>query len=193
MLRCVRIFLNNQLSLISIPRRARYRGKEVSSMSEVTPAIKTEVIRPFLESTMNVLKTMAFVDPKPGAPFIKKGPEPRGDVTGVIGLAGEREQGSMAIVFTKPAILQIVSSMLGETFTEVTPDVLDCVGELTNMISGGARASLVKVGMKFEMAIPTMIQGDHHIVEHRSSAPVVCIPFNLESGSFYIEACIMQS
>lgn len=115
-----------------------------------------------------------------------------GDVTGVIGLAGEREQGSMAIVFTKPAILQIVSSMLGEEFSEVNSDILDCVGELTNMISGGARASLAKLGMKFEMALPTMIQGDHHIVAHKTGAPVICIPFSIEKGDFYIEACINQ-
>lgn len=154
-----------------------------------TGTMKSELIRPFLESTLNVLKTMAFIDAKPGKPFIKTGPEPSGDVTGVIGLAGEKESASMALVFPSATILEIVSSMLGEEFPEVTGDVLDCVGELTNMISGGARASLAKIGMKFEMAIPTMIQGHHHIVEHKTSGPVICIPFTIKTGTFHIEAC----
>jgi chemotaxis protein CheX len=159
-------------------------------MTEGSQNVRGEILRPFLESTMNVLKTMAFLDPKPGKPFVKSGPEPKGDVTGVIGLASESHQGSMAIVFPRATILQIVSSMLGENYTEVTSDVLDCVGELTNMISGGARASLAKMGLKFEMAIPTMIQGEHHIVEHKTSGGgVICIPFNIESGTFYVEAC----
>ena len=150
--------------------------------------LRSEIIRPFLETTLNVLKTMAFIDVKPQKPFVKSGPEPTGDVTGVIGLASPTSSGSMALVFPKATILQIVNSMLGEEFTEVGPDVLDCVGELTNMISGGARAGLAKLNMKFEMATPTMIQGDHHQVEHRTNGPVIVIPFEIESGTFYIEA-----
>ena len=161
-------------------------------MTGSTQSIRGEIVRPFLESTLNVLKTMAFLDPKPGAPFLKSGGEPRGDVTGIIGLACETAQGSLVLVFPKATILEIVSSMLGEKFESVTQDVLDCVGELTNMISGGARASLVKVGLKFEMAIPTMIQGDHHIVEHKTSGAVIVIPFTISSGTFYIEACIKE-
>jgi chemotaxis protein CheX len=29
-------------------------------------------INPFLEGTVNVLKTMAMVDPQPGKPYVKK-------------------------------------------------------------------------------------------------------------------------
>lgn len=161
-------------------------------MSEKQSGLRPELIRPFLETTLNVLKTMAFVEPKPGAPFVKDGPEPHGDVTGVIGMAGKGQSASMALVFPEKVILQIVSSMLAEEFTEINRDVLDCVGELTNMISGGARASLAKLGLKYEMAVPTMIQGTHHIVEHRATGPVICIPFTLESGTFHIEACFMD-
>ena len=157
-------------------------------------AVRSDIIRPFLETTMNVLKTMAFIDPKPGKPFIKNGggEVPQGDVSGLIGLAGEKVSGSMAIVFPKETILEIVSGMLGEDFAEVNRDVLDCVGELTNMISGGARAGLVKLGYKFEMAIPTMIQGQHHLVDHKTKGQIICIPFELKSGTFYIEATFTE-
>lgn len=162
-------------------------------MAEAPEAIKTEIIRPFLESTLNVLKTMAFLDAQPGKPFLKKERESKGDVTGLIGMASKNTSGSMALVFPNAVILQISSSMLGEEYTEISQDVLDCVGELTNMISGGARAGLAKLNMKFEMAIPTMIEGKHHIVEHKTQGPVVCIPFTLDSGTFYIEATFKQT
>lgn len=150
--------------------------------------IRTELIRPFLESVLNVLSTMAFVNAKPGAPFLKKGEEPCGDVSGIIGMAGEDVSGSMALIFPEKVILKIVSSMLGEEFTEISADVMDCVGELTNMISGGARAGLAKLDLKFAMATPTMIKGAAHLVEHKSAAPVVCIPFSIDEGTFWIEA-----
>jgi chemotaxis protein CheX len=158
----------------------------------MTGEIRAEVIRPFLESTLNVLKTMAFLDARPGKPFLKVDNEPTGDVTGIIGMASETVSGSMALVFTEPAILQIVSGMLGEEFTTVNQDVLDCVGELTNMISGGARAGLAKMNMKFEMAIPTMIQGRNHIVEHKTKGQVLVIPFEISAGAFYIEAAFAE-
>lgn len=161
-------------------------------MSSPTGLSQGQIIRPFLETTLNVLQTMAFIDPKPGKPFLKTGDEPTGDVSGVIGMAGQKVNGSMALVFPKDTILQIVSGMLGEEFTELNRDVLDCVGELTNMISGGARAGLDQLGYKFEMAIPTMIQGTHHLVEHKTKAQIVCIPFEIESGTFYIEATFME-
>ncbi len=150
--------------------------------------IRTDAIRPFLEATLNVLKTMAFIEAKPDKPYLKKEGGPHGDVTGLIGMAGQEVSGSMALVFTNSTILQIASAMLGEEFTEVNQDVLDCVGELTNMISGGARAGLAKLGMRFEMAIPNMIKGSNHLVEHKTKAPIVIIPFEIDSGTFYIEA-----
>ncbi len=150
--------------------------------------IRADLIRPFLEATLNVLSTMAFVEAKPGSPFLKKGLEPAGDVSGIIGMAGADVSGSMALIFPEKVILKIVSSMLGEEFTEISPDVMDCVGELTNIISGGARAGLAKLDLRFEMATPTMIQGSAHLVEHKSSAPVICIPFEMDEGIFYIEA-----
>jgi chemotaxis protein CheX len=160
-------------------------------MADITE-IRAEVIRPFLETTMNVLKTMASIDVKPLKPFIKEGQEPSGDVSGIIGMASEKISGSMALVFPESVILQIASAMLCEKFETVGSDVLDCVGELTNMISGGARAGLAKLNMKFEMAIPTMIQGKHHIVEHKTKASIICIPFEVQSGIFYIEAAFHE-
>ncbi len=154
--------------------------------------IKSEVIRPFLESTINVLKTMAFLEAKPGKPFVKEENEPRGDVTGIIGMASDTVSGSMALVFSEATILQIVSGMLCEEFKEVDSDVLDCVGELTNMISGGARAGLSKLDMKFEMAIPTMIRGAGHNVEHKTKGSIVIIPFEIPAGTFYIEAAFSE-
>jgi len=131
---------------------------------------------------------MALIEARPGKPFLRGDSRSEGDVSGIIGMAGRKVSGSMALVFPAPTILQIVSAMLGEEFKEINQDVLDCVGELTNMISGNARAGLAKLNLQFEMALPTMVRGTHHCVEHQSKGPVVCVPFELESGTFYVEA-----
>ena len=151
--------------------------------------MKAEFINPFIEATMNVLTTMAMVSPIPGKPILKTGDKPNGDLTGVIGLVGQKVTGSMAIVLPADCATKIASNMLGENFAEINADVVDCVGELTNMITGGAKAKLGEMGYRFEMAIPSMIRGKEHVVYHRTKGPVVCIPFDLDGSFFYVEAC----
>lgn len=154
--------------------------------------MNVEFINPFLDATLNVITTMAFIELKAGKPFIKKGEEPLGDITGVIGFVGDRLMGSMAIVFPKECALKIVSSMLGEEITEMNSDIIDAVGELTNMISGGAKRDLSEKGFAFEMAIPSMITGRQHTVYHKTKGHVLVIPFEMEEGIFYVEACFQE-
>ena len=44
----------------------------INTGQEKDAAMDVEFINAFMEGTVNVLKTMAFIEPKPGAPYIKK-------------------------------------------------------------------------------------------------------------------------
>lgn len=151
-----------------------------------------EFVNPFLVSTVKVLATMANTKATPGKPFIKTDKSARGDVTGIVGLRGAQAKGSLAITFTEPAILHIYAEMLGENAKEVDASVVDCVGEITNMITGGAKAILSEKGYKFELAIPTMIAGKDHAIFHKTMGKVICIPFETPAGSFSLEVCFEE-
>ncbi len=153
--------------------------------------MKVDYINPFLEGTVNVLKTMAMVDPNPGKPYLKKGVASTGDISGIIGITGATE-GSLAVTFTEPCILHVVSNMLGEKFTELSPDIVDAVGEITNMISGDARRILGEGGISLEASIPTVVRGRGHIVEHVSNSPTIVIPFDTFHGKFSVEVCFVK-
>ena len=66
--------------------------------------MNVEFVNPFLISTMNVLKTMANTEAKPGKPFLKSEKVAKGDVTGIVGMSGAQARGSLAISFPEPAI-----------------------------------------------------------------------------------------
>ena len=146
-------------------------------------------INPFLNGTISVLKTMAFVEPKPDKPYLKKDAMARGDVSGIIGLTGA-VTGSMALSFSEGAILKIVSNMLGEEINEVNGNIMDAVGEITNMVSGVARKELESIGLNVEAAIPTIVSGKGHSIKHVLSGPSVVIPFETEYGPFAVDVCI---
>lgn len=147
-----------------------------------------KLINPFISATIEVLETMAFTKVNAGKPYLKKGGAAEGDVSGVIGLTGEKN-GSISISFSDTCIIKIVSNMLGEEYNSVNDDVKDAVGELTNMISGQARKALDEIGHTFNAAIPTVIVGKNHTISHITRGPMIAIPFDTADGPFTIEVC----
>ena len=151
--------------------------------------MKVEFINPFLESIVNVLETMANVKATPGKPQRKDEDVAQGDVTGVIGMASEKVKGSLAITFTSAAIFDIARRMLGEEVAEINNTVTDLVGEITNMVTGGAKRVLAEQGYDFDMAIPAVIAGKNHRISHKSNGMKIIVPFSIIAGKFYVEVC----
>lgn len=149
-------------------------------------------INAFLEGTISVLKTMAFVEPKAGAAYLKKDCVAHGDISGIIGLTGA-VRGSLALSFTEPCILKIVSNMLGEEITGMNSDIKDAVGEITNMVSGVARKNLEAEGLILSASIPTVVSGKDHSIVHVMGGPSIIIPFATESGPFVVDVCMGES
>jgi chemotaxis protein CheX len=154
--------------------------------------MNVQFINPFLEATIDVLKTMAMLEPKAGKPYLKKGHQAKGDVSGIIGMTGSA-RGSLALSFSENSILKIVSNMLGENHTEINNDVRDAVGEITNMISGVARKKLEALGFNISAAIPTVVAGKDHAILHVMGGPSIIIPFETDNGSFVIDVCLNDS
>ena len=151
--------------------------------------MKAEVINPFLHAAKNVMETMCQTPVKAKKAKLKEDNLTFGEVTGVIGMASEGTSGCMVLSFSEKCILQIVANMLMEPPKEkVDDEIVDAVGELTNMICGGAKAQLAKLNYKFDLATPTMILGKGVEITYHSDAPTIVIPFTSEHGNFVIEA-----
>lgn len=151
-------------------------------------------LKAFTDSTLKVFRTMAFTELQPGTPFRRtKQDTARGDLTAVVGLTGDMN-GSLAVSFSESAILQVVSNMFGEAVKDINDEVCDAVGELSNMISGDARRVLEQHGFRFEAAIPTVIDGKNHKINHPFPGPYQVQPFTIGTeGSCFIECCFEGS
>jgi len=147
------------------------------------------LVNPFIEATLHVLSSMAFVKARAGKPFLKKDYIAHGDVTGIVGLIGEA-RGTISVSFTEECILSIVSSMFGEEVTQINDEVKDAVGEILNIVSGQARQKLETRGRIIKGAIPTVISGKNHSITHITKQSIVAVPFETDNGTFTIEICI---
>ena len=146
-------------------------------------------INPFLESLLNVISTMANMQLTPGKPKIKTDNLAKGDVSGLIGMVGPQTKGSLSITFEQSLVLEIMQNMLGENPGEINDEITDLVGEITNMVTGGAKNILGEKGYEFEMATPVVVAGLGHRISHKADGKKIIMPFTSPHGSAYIEIC----
>jgi chemotaxis protein CheX len=149
-------------------------------------------INPVLSSMVNVLATMAQMEPKAGKPSLKQDDKALGVVTGVIAMEGPEAKGSLAISFPKPVILDITKRMLREEKAEVDDMVMDLTGELANMVLGGAKRLLEEQGYHFGLTLPSVKAGEGLPVEHPYKGPKILLPFTTDAGEFFVEICFEQ-
>ncbi len=147
-----------------------------------------EIAKPFVKATQDILNTMAGMKAAPGLPYVKKNQQAKGDVSAIVGVTGDRT-GTIAVSFTKACAVALVKGMLGDDIQDIIQDTQDAVGEVTNMVSGQARAALAEMGVTLQGSTPTVILGDGHLIRHISANPVVAIPFATEQGELTVEFC----
>ncbi|MCG8651461.1 MAG: chemotaxis protein CheX [Pirellulales bacterium] len=149
-----------------------------------------EVISAFQNSTTEVFKTMLGLEIT-GLPvhpcdhmFV------RHEVSGIIGLSGGMA-GDVIVSFDKQVALLATGALLGTKPTELDNDVVDAVGELTNMIAGSAKGTLEKFNM--QLALPTVILGKGHRIGFKSGVDPISMPYESEWGQFNIEVGLMTA
>lgn len=135
------------------------------------------------------MSTMAQTDLKPGKPRLKKDEIARGDVSGLIGMVGPQIKGSLSISFDESLALEVMNRMLGEKPDEMNEEVTDMIGEITNMVTGGAKNLLGEKGFEFEMATPIVVSGKGHTIKHKTDGKKIILPFETDIGNAHIEIC----
>jgi chemotaxis protein CheX len=141
-------------------------------------------LNPFIVATKTVFKTMFNIEVNVGRPSIKEAKTASSDITGVVGLVGEKT-GMMAVSLSGPAATCIYSILFGETAeSHRDPAVVDAMGELTNIISGQARVGLETSGISLKAAVPMVVVGKGMEIAFTSKLPVVSLPlhFVLDNG-----------
>jgi chemotaxis protein CheX len=151
------------------------------------------LINPVQESIVNILSTMANTLPQTEEPELKSGPFNSNDFTGIIELVSAQKSGSIAISFPKPVVIEIAKRMLGLESDVSDPELKDLVGEITNMMAGGAKTMLYDQGYEFDMAIPKVIEDSENEISHKAKAPIVVLPFTTDLGKFYVELCFIEN
>lgn len=149
-------------------------------------------INPFLSSTRSVFQTMMKVDLSLGSPALKR-PEDRlyklYTLAAVIQLTGA-VTGVVALLMSPTVAFSLGTALAKRPFTRVDDDLIDALGEIANMIAGGAKTSLPGGG-QVRISTPQVIPA--HAVHHPPNVPVILLPFDSTAGRFVIETSLVPS
>ena len=145
-------------------------------------------INPFLISIKNIFNTMIDVPFQLGKPHVKKEGVPYFEVSGVIGLSGS-VVGSVVISLSEQLALQLASALACEEMTELNDDVTDAIGEIANMIAGGAKKEFP--GDQNAISTPSVIIGKHRVV-YPSDTPIICIPCETSMGRLAVDVAVKE-
>ncbi len=156
--------------------------------NQAPPAINPKLIVPFVNSVKAVFATMLGVRTTVARPMLKTQNAPAYDISSIIGFSGE-VIGSVAVSYHQDVALKLVEAFTGSAIAPGSPDFVDAVGELANMIAGSAKKDL---GAAASISVPSVIIGHGHSIAHLRGVPCLIIPCSTPAGDFAVEDNIKQ-
>lgn len=146
--------------------------------------MKAEFINPFLTALARAFDTMLGCQVERRELTLKTPGPPHHEISGVIGLSGHA-MGLVVLSLSKSVALQAASTMLMTTATEIDDDVIDAVGELANVVAGGAKAQLEEYHLS--VSLPSVVTGDGHAVRFPSTMTPLCVHYETPWGPMTLE------
>ena len=105
-------------------------------------------------------------------------------VSGIIGISG-KAVGTIVLSMSENVAIKVASTMLMSELTEIDDDVMDAVGEMTNMVCGGAKAKLAQYSLS--MSLPNVLCGKECRLHFPQHSYPISIPFQCDWGALALQ------
>ena len=106
-------------------------------------------------------------------------------ISGIIGINGKQAVGTVVLTMSETVALKAASTLLMMDVTETNEDVMDAVGELTNMVAGATKAKLSKYCLT--MGLPSVFHGSNCRIHFPANAHPIVIPFQSPWGALALQ------
>ena len=144
----------------------------------------------FIEATQNVFQRMLHQTVSFGKPLTGRLPHLENDVSAIVGMTGD-VVGTVVLSLPAATTSKIVERFVGSPIDMENDDFADAVGELVNMISGGAKAKFQ--GKQVRISCPSVVIGEGHTVQQPSDSVCISIPCESSCGGFCVDVSIKKA
>ncbi len=143
----------------------------------------------FIASTQAVFKTMLGWEVEVLATERADEFQPGHDVAGIIGFAGCLD-GTIVISLDKEVVLAAADIFIGERPSTINSDIMDLVGELANMIGGGAKDRIDLPGIA--LGLPTTVSGGDYRISFKPDVAIESIKFQSPHGPLTVQIAMRR-
>ncbi len=135
----------------------------------------------FVEGVSNFFNRLGPDVVEVGVPYIKEGNQFISEITGIIGLTGQRK-GGIFITCSLPMVDDVSLAYSG--MADNSPEARrDMIGEIANTISGNASDAF---GSDFQISVPVVITGKPERVDMPTRVPTFVIPIQWKNHKAYL-------
>jgi chemotaxis protein CheX len=106
-------------------------------------------------------------------------------ISGIIGISGKQAVGTVVLTMSETVALKAASTLLMMDVAEANEDVMDAVGELTNMVAGATKAKLSSYNLS--MGLPSVFHGSNCRIHFPTNAHPIVIPFQSPWGALALQ------
>jgi len=140
------------------------------------------------KATSDVFRTMMNLKVEPGEVLVEKAQMRKAEVIGSIGVAGFLS-GSISLFMPRDLASSASAAMLmlDEGSELEDEELVDAIGELTNMVGGNIKTELFQKTPLFDISVPSVYIGDD--LQRRSVSDDLCflVPFKVAGMEFSVE------
>ena len=153
--------------------------------------MNVKFLNPFVDAATEVLKTEIQANATRGNLTLQKSSLTTDEVTVLISMVGE-VQGVVLYGLSISTCLAMVSSMMGQPFTEFDNMAQSGIAELGNVITGRASINLSQAGYKSNISPPTLVIGKGTHISTLDFQRIV-VPVTTELGDLVIHLALRES
>lgn len=146
--------------------------------------MKAEWINPFMFSLANAFETMLGCRVERGSLKLRNGSADLHEISGMIGLSGH-VAGMAVLSLDRNVALKAASALLMIEADQINEEVIDAVGELTNMVAGAAKSQMGPY--EVSIGLPSVITGSGHYVRFPSNVTPIVVPYGTDWGPVTME------
>ena len=145
-------------------------------------------INPFINATVGVFQTMLDWTVHRSELKLLEGSKPQHEVSGIIALSGGIV-GTVVLSMHRDVALAATETLLMERPDSLNADVLDTIGELTNMVAGNAKAELRQ--FRATLGLPTVVVGTDHRINFDRKVKPISISFDAVAGPLSLDVGLL--
>jgi chemotaxis protein CheX len=135
------------------------------------------ILDAFISSVTECFETMMGCQVDVGDPYVVPSATCEQDINSMVGLSG-RVPGNVIVGVQRGLAIQFTKEVIGHQTDSIDEQVIDAVGEIANMVVGGAKCRLTQ--FKLSISLPTVICGRGLKVNFPSGVRPVLVPFSVD-------------